>query len=249
MAKSDLIVGDRTIHSTSDYSQFKVMEGNRNVSRVHVKELQRLMIDNGNLTNNFPIIVNKNFEVLDGQHRLQALQELGWEVAYVIEDGATINMVRAINLGNKNWNWRDIAESYETLGNHEYGWFLRYLDRHGLSFSIAMRFCDLNAGRNVSSSDYYQGYLFIADKTKAEEMAEHYKEVLKYLPEDISQREIAYSIFNLRKSPYYDGERMIHKLEQLGHTLPLRASVPDYTRKLEEIFNNGYAPENKARLF
>lgn len=243
-----ITVGDRHIQSTSDYSIFKTMDGNRNVNTNHVKELQRLLVDNGNLTNQFPIVVNKDMEVIDGQHRLEALKGLGWEVAYTVEDGATLNMVRAINLGNKNWNWRDMAESYAALGNDEYKWFLKYCDRHGFNYSIAMKFCGQNVDKR-NSSDYYQGYLVIEHKTKAEEMAEHFKAAMQYVEEGMSPRDFGYALFKLRQSPFYNDERMLQKLQEKGHTLPTKASQNDYMRKIEEIFNDHFSPENKVRLF
>lgn len=246
--KQSLVVGERRIKSTMDYSLFKTMPGNREVNRRHVRELIRLLNKAGNLTNQFPIVVNENMEVIDGQHRLEALKELGWEVAYIQEKGATLNMVRAINLGNKNWNWRDVAQSFADLGNKEYEWFLRYIDRHNLGFTVACRFSGLPVDKR-NGSDYYQGYLFVEHKTKAEEMAEHFKEALKYVNEEIAQREFGIALNNLSKSAAYDRDRMIEKLKEKGYTLPNRATIADFMRKLEEIYNDKLQAENKVRLF
>lgn len=242
-----LNVGDRTIKSTMDYELFRVMPGNREVERTHVRELVRLLQQNGNLTNQFPIVVNEDMEVIDGQHRLEALKELGWEVAYIQEKGATLNMVRAINLGNRNWNWRDIAQSYADLGNEEYKWFLRYVDTHGISYTLACVFLGLPMDKRTNS-DFYQGYMFIEHKTKGVEMVEYYLEVMKYI-DDVAPREFGRALATLRASPAYDDKRMIEKLKELGHTLPHRANKNDYMRRLEEIYNNKLSEENKVRLF
>lgn len=247
-ANSSIEVGDRTIKSTSDYTIFKTMHGNRNVNDNHVKELQRLLVDNGNLTNQFPIVVNDEMEVIDGQHRLEALKGLGWEVAYIVETGATLNMVRAINLGNKNWNWRDMAESYASLGNKEYDWFLRFVDSQKLNYSLGMKF----AGQNIdkrTSGDYYQGYMFIEEKTKAVEMAEHFHAAMSHVEEGMSQRDFGYALYRLRQSPNYDDARMLKKLSEKGYTLPTKASQADFMRKLEEIYNDQLSADNKVRLF
>lgn len=250
-SKKDLIVGDRTIHTTTDYAQFKTMSGNRNVNKAHVRELQRLLVDNGNLTNQFPIVVNKEMEVIDGQHRLEALRELGWEIAYIVEDGATINMVRAINLGNKNWNWRDLGQSYSNLGNKEYAWFLRFIESQNISFTLAIRFCGVKGtqGSYSANSDYNQGYLYIPEKTKAVETAEHYNAVIRELEDGMASREFGYAIHKLKQSAQYDPERMIQKIKEKGHTLPRRATTPDYLRLLEELYNDKVHEENRVRLF
>lgn len=248
LSQDDIRVGDRAIHSTHDFDKFNIIHGNRQVDKNHVRELQRLMVENGNLTNQFPIVVNANMEVIDGQHRLEALRGLGWEVAYIIEDDASIAMVRSINLGNKNWNWRDMAQSFADLGNKEYAWLLHFVDKHNLSFSIAMRFAGQSIARRTDS-DYYQGNMVIADKTAAEDMVEHYKKALKYVDEAMSLRDFATSLYRLSQSPAYDKDRMIEKLKEKGYTLPIKASQNDFMRKLEEIYNSGLSVENKVRLF
>lgn len=251
MSKPDFSIGKRSLLTTKDYEKFKTMGGNRTVNKTHVKELQRLMIDNGNLTAQFPIIVSADYEIIDGQHRFEALKNLGWEIGYTIQDGATINMVRAINLGNRNWNWRDMAESYSSLGNAEYTWFLKFVESYKLGFSLALRFCNVKGtqGMNGSLGDFSQGYLFVDDKPKAVAMAKHWNEVVASLDEDATSREFGYAIHKLHQSPFYKEERMIQKLKEKGHTLPRRAVATDYQRLLEELYNDSIREENRVRLF
>ena len=61
---------DLQIHSTCDLGIFKILEGNRNINLGHVERLVKSIQENGFLK--MPIIVNDDFEVIDGQHRLMA---------------------------------------------------------------------------------------------------------------------------------------------------------------------------------
>lgn len=237
------------VRTTSDYEQFGEIEGNRKVNRSHVRELMHLINANGNLIDKFPIKVNSNMEILDGQHRFEALKELGLPVVYEIVDGANINTVRAINLGNRNWNWQDMAQSYYDLGNEEYGWFLRYTDGHNLPFRTAMMFCGQPyGGRTASSNPFNQGYLKIEEKTKAVALAEHYNDMLAFT-NDVAKADFAKAVKLLWTSEDYEEERMLKKMADLGHTLPTRASAADYARKLEEFYNHHMSDTNRVRLF
>ena len=74
---------DLQIHSTYDLNVFKILEGNRNINLLHVERLVKSIEENGFLK--MPIIVNKNYEVIDGQHRLEAAKKSKSMVYYIIE--------------------------------------------------------------------------------------------------------------------------------------------------------------------
>jgi len=76
------------VEVTKNYEIFKLLNGNRGIDRYHLKKLTESIKKNNQL-NLHPIIVNKDFEVIDGQHRLKAATELGVEVFYIKSE--TIN--------------------------------------------------------------------------------------------------------------------------------------------------------------
>lgn len=75
-----------TIFSTSDYTLFKKLKGNRRVKKN--KNLPRELEEMGQTS---PIVVNSNFEVIDGQHRLEILKSRGKPVSFIISD--TVSLV------------------------------------------------------------------------------------------------------------------------------------------------------------
>ena len=58
---------------TTDYTRFKKTRGNRPVDEAHVAQLKKLIADKDLYD---PIRVNKNMEVIDGQHTLEARKQL-----------------------------------------------------------------------------------------------------------------------------------------------------------------------------
>lgn len=234
------------LHTTKEYGRFTSLEGNRTISRSHVNELKRLIQKNGNLTDKFPIKVNPNGDILDGQHRVQALKELNLPVTYEVVRDADIETVRAINLGNRNWTWKDMAESHYNLGNEEYGWFLQYVSDCQLPFLVALSYCDQPASRGHDSV-FNRGGLLVEDKELAIQRAKHYRDVSDIT--GLTHRDFALAVRLLSLHEEYDPQRMLKKLAERGDTLPLKATRLNYARALEEIYNYSMGEVNRKRLF
>lgn len=252
--KDHTVVSTNPVYMTKDYGFFKVMGANRNVDTIHVKQLQRLMLQNGNLTGEFPIIVDKEGYVVDGQHRLAALTEMGWEVGYRVEETATIETVRAINQGNRNWSWRDVADSYAKQGNQNYSWFLSFVDQYGLKFDPALMVVvnsSVGGGglraTNSYRSRFFGGNLEILDKARAHDVGRQITEISRMV--QLDNNDFTKSLATLMRSPHYDHERMLNKMRQQGETLPTKARVSEYNRLIEDIFNFGFSEGNRLRLF
>lgn len=244
---ADKVVGNKDVLSTIDYGKFKVMEGNRNVDPNHVKRLTKLMLENGNLTYEFPIVVDKDGYVVDGQHRLEALRSLGWEVGYIIEETATIDTVRAINRGNRNWSWRDIAQSYANLGNEHYAWFLQFVDTYDLRFSPALELAGGKYSRRNPSKGFQAGEFMIPNKAEAHDLAKEVNELQAVI--DNHSNDLCHALIVIVRSPAYNHDRMLQKMKAMGDRIPAKAKRSVYLRELEDLYNFGYPEDNKARLF
>lgn len=73
------------IFKTKDYSIFKFADFNRKIHEGNVKKLLELNKVENNL-HLFPIVVDKKFVVIDGQHRLEVCKRLGSPVYYIFCD-------------------------------------------------------------------------------------------------------------------------------------------------------------------
>lgn len=105
-----------TIYSESDYRRFKFLDGNRDAKAVN-KILES--IDNVGYVS-CPILVNEHMEIVDGQNRFYALQELGLPIEYYVVDGVGIQEARYMNIGRSNWTTMDYVKSYMADGNINY---------------------------------------------------------------------------------------------------------------------------------
>lgn len=71
-----------SIQKTTDYSQFKYLKGNRPIDKGHLKRL-KASIERNNHLNLHPIIVNGEYEIIDGQHRYEIAKSLGLEIYFL----------------------------------------------------------------------------------------------------------------------------------------------------------------------
>ena len=110
---------DTRIFTTTEYDLFKRLKGNRDVTNKRVAIIKESISSIGYVSN--PVIVNENYEVIDGQGRVRALMELGLPVEYRIITGLGIDDCRAMNLKPTGWSINDFVKSYAEYGNKRGG--------------------------------------------------------------------------------------------------------------------------------
>ncbi len=88
------------IEQTSEYSKFKYLQGNRAIDKGHLKKLKS-SIEKNNHLNLHPIIVNAHFEIIDGQHRFKAAEELGLPLYFIRSSSVTDDHLIHCNVNQK----------------------------------------------------------------------------------------------------------------------------------------------------
>lgn len=254
---STSLTTDKTdkVYETSDYKIFKSLPGNRIKGTGHVNQLRLHMENTGNLTNHFPIVVNEKMQVIDGQHRLEALKQLKWSVCYRIQEGLTIDTVRQINAAQKNWSYMDYATSYADLGNSEYKWFIKLSEQFGFGYSIIAAYSGITGVmRGTSGSITRHYHLFKQGEFKptyAKDVIEVYLEQYKEVSEATKHhnRAFALAMLKIMRVPEYDQDRMLNKIKVMNKELTAFANITDYLRQIEDIYNYKAMPVAIARLF
>lgn len=88
-----------TVLRTNDYEKFNHLSGNRIINELNLAKIKKSMEENFLIS---PILVNEHLEIIDGQHRLQAVKELGFPVYYFVNKGYGLKEVQALNSNGKN---------------------------------------------------------------------------------------------------------------------------------------------------
>lgn len=103
---SDIIYNN--IYVTKDYDKFILLDLNRPIHNGAVLN----SIEEFNMLPEKPILVTKNMEVLDGQHRLSAAKQLGLEIYYTIaRDEVSERHLGKLNT-QVNWNLFNFLKLY-----------------------------------------------------------------------------------------------------------------------------------------
>lgn len=88
------------VQSTNDYTMFQKCKSNRELDPGNIKRIKSSILAK-NLLHLRPILVSKNFEIIDGQHRLEAARLLKVPIFYQIHEESDFEDVILLNANQK----------------------------------------------------------------------------------------------------------------------------------------------------
>lgn len=156
---------------TTNYSKFKLLRSNRPISRGLVERLKQSIGKIG-YQKSREILINDQFEIIDGQHRFTACQELEIPVPYEIREkvkGVSDNDVM-IELNSKQNVWRlsEYIGHYAKEGVRCYKYILEFEEKYYLGISNSISIC-LD---NKNDFDKIKKGISMPINPKAEDIAE-----------------------------------------------------------------------------
>ncbi len=122
--------------STTNYSMFKKADGNRHIDLTNLKKVIN-SIKMRNLLHMQPIVVNSRLEVLDGQHRLAAAEQLNVPIFYDVHEDCSVKDIPALNI-QKAWSKEDVLNFFSSQGLDDYSQLNRYIKAHNIPFSLGL---------------------------------------------------------------------------------------------------------------
>lgn len=231
----DDVVATNKVYTTKNYAKFKTLPGNRPIDKRHVGRLKSKIEREGNLTPEFPIQVNENFEVIDGQHRLRACEELKQPISYEIKEHLNIQHVATLNTGQKNWTWQDHAERWAVLGNKNYQDFLELQKEFKQRFTVLVAYCTTQHGKVKFTQWFQEGDLQVPNYALARKRLQQYEDLVE-ASGGHDTRNFALAALRYMSTPNYRHKEMVAKVEEYGHSLASCYVVPDYISMLEAIW-------------
>lgn len=224
---------------TINYEQFKFRKDNRNcIDQAHVKRLIE-SIRAKNLLELRPILVNKHYEVIDGQHRLEAAKELGVEIYYNIEEDLTAGDIITLNI-NKQWTLADFLNFYVQNGYDEYIKFKAFMDKNAITARVALNLC-LGTMKNVAN-DFRHGKLVFED-IPAQEDIELCKQTIACIKKNNGKSNHTESgrfwkaMLLLIKHDDFRVAKWFNNLDKMVGRICPKVSTKDYARLLMDIYN------------
>lgn len=238
---------ETTIYRSDEYTSFKRVSGNRLVNKAHMHRLKASIAQNPDSVRYTPLVVNEKKQIIDGQHRFEALQELKLPVYYIQEPGLTLEDVQRLNSHSKSWTPTDYALSWNELGKEPYGFYLDLKKRFGLNHDILMKFVSLDSP--ITNIGFQNGKMKSPNKRATEDLCTKLAEVGQYY-EHYKKRAFALAYMVFWKNDKYDHARMLAKMQaHASKELDDLAQVEDNLRALERIYNKNVRAEDRVRFF
>jgi hypothetical protein len=228
------------VHFTRDYFMFRELEGNRALNPLHLKRLKASMEAHYLFS---PIIVNENYEVIDGQHRLHCAEALGLPVYYIVCEGYGLREVQVLNASSKNWNADDYMHGYCDLGYKDYEVYKDFREKYGFGHRETQAL--LEGAAIKSMQDFYLGKFRVKDKKKAEEMANKLTKLAPFF-EGYKMRSFVFAMLHMFKQKGFEFDELIQKLELQPTAIKKCATIDQYKELIEGIYN--YRRREKVNL-
>jgi len=171
----------REVIETYDYKKFSFVPSNRDITPAHNTKLGKSVSKTeGNIQ---PIIVDKQFRVLDGQHRLEACEALGLPVSYLVTESNIpgVELMIELNINSRNWTLGDYLKHWIVANpccSESYQAIREIADTFGFGVETALVLCRsspraIKAGEDIlipprfhitarATSDFVVEYLRVA---------------------------------------------------------------------------------------
>ena len=231
------------VHTTNDYFMFKPIIGNRTLSELHVRRLKDSIKSNYLFT---VIIVNENYQIIDGQHRFEVIKELQLPLNYIICKGYGLTEVQILNQNSKNWTADDFMEGYCNLGKKDYEVYREFKEKYGFGHNECL---GMLMGQASSGSGYMRNFANGTFKVTHYEDACKKAELIRTIEPfyaGYKRRAFIYAMLQMFKNPNFEFTEFIQKLKIQQTALVDCVDTKQYASLIEEIYN--YRRREKINL-
>lgn len=204
------------IIGTKEYDNFKSPQSNRDIDERHVRRLIKA-IKRRNLLHMRPMIVNSKWEIIDGQHRLEAARKLGTHIFYIMSNEITKSDMATLNSFQKNWKALDYINYYYVEKHRGFDVLSKFMNRNPeLTTSICLQLLHPNHTRN--SNALRDGDIDVSNEAKAYEITKNLKDIARHFT-DAYSREFIYALRRSIEFKQYDHDVFINKIKDPGQTI------------------------------
>jgi len=242
---------DLQIHSTHDLSIFKTLNGNRDLNMSNVDRIAKSILDNGFLK--LPIVINENFEIIDGQHRVEAAKKVNSIIYYVKVKNYDLSTAILLNANASNWKTIDYVKSFCERGNSNY---IKLMQLYESNKDFALNTCAelttdfiyrLVLNKDNSKSDAIKtGEFIYNDVNDAEYIFESMRKIHGNIPESKSSI-YCRTIKLCLKNPEFKLNDFAYKANKHPDQYRKSSTISVIMANIEHIYN--YNNKTKKRIY
>lgn len=229
------------IHNTKNYAKFNLLKNNRRVMQRQVENIKK-SIEAFGYKEYRPVIVDEDFNIIDGQHRFKACQELKLPIYYSVEtDHDAWDIIIALNANQKNWALNDYIHYHASNGKPFYIYIEQYMKKYGFTPTTATAILVTKQHNHTKMiREWYEFEIpefaeYIANKIH--EM----KEVVEYALEKPF-------VLAFRRLLQLTSEKEANKIANNIETIRKQGNVIDYLTIFENKINYRRRWENRVSL-
>lgn len=228
------------IKKTKIHDMFRLRDDNREkgIDKTHVNRLME-SIKARNLLELRPIIVNKDFEVIDGQHRLEAARKLGIDIYYEMKEDLRSEDVIIMNI-NKSWGMSDFLNYYCKNGYKEYHKLESFMKKYNLSVKIALM---ITSGRADNIRDEYRFGNYVFPEDNYDEFLDNCWDTVKLIRKlnghsaYTNSARFWTSLIKVISYPGFKMEKWMDNLKKMSERMSPKATQKDYYKLMQDIYN------------
>jgi hypothetical protein len=245
-------VPENVILQTTNYGMFKFDPLNRAIRQDTLDQLYDA-VNKKNLLHLFPIVVTRQFVVVDGQHRLKVAEALNVPIYYIVSGQMQIEDAAQVNMNVAKWNSRDYLDHWCKIGLADYLWFREFWDSHNfLTFSATLKLLAWGGERyairdgNLTQLFYGGGFKIkdLAFAGKVAGIALDFSRWVRFYKDSV----FVSALTHLASNPSYDHARMMRKMEYLSVRLVRCPDVKSYLQVIGEVYNHGATEDRRVQF-
>ena len=232
---------------TREHNIFKSIMGNRLLNHGKIKKIIKEIESGLNMLEFYPIVVDKDMNVIDGQHRLFIARQLKCNIWYIIcerkknSSGAspiTLNDIAKINSNTERWKNKDFLHCYAAQKNDNYIKLSDFCLTWGFDITTSMTLLSgkaIDGSGGVDKSVFETGQFIVKDIDYANKIARQVHEFKKF--PNYNKRAFVVAIAKLVDAGKCDMDELKKKFLKNPENLTAQASAKAYLKVLEEVYN------------
>lgn len=228
------------IYETRNYSKFHLSKYNREIDKAHARKLLTQLIKNPDITL-APILVDSDFNIVDGQHRFWGLKHADMPVPYILDKKITMADTITINGTQKQMRFMDYVNIWNERNYQDYSALLSEIRKYksvATAATIAQMFFKDNSDKQISGNLSYKIRMgnFKFNYEQAQEI-ESFFDFVKQKSDQIGKK-ISNAAQTVIASFYFNSE--------INKTRLFSKLTPDL---LEQLKNNAYSKKILADTY
>jgi len=225
--------------TSKNYDRFSYFKSNRKIDQNHVKRLMYSIEIKGLLEE---LTVNEHWQIIDGQHRFEALKRLDREVPAKIKHGATEDDIITYNVVRRGWAIKNYVNHYSAKGLPDYVGLQEVLENNDSKLG-ANTLVDIYCDSGYKSDTLREGkYSFNLEK--GDMLKDMVVGLESYMPMYSQTSKFVKALTRIvRSNKNFDIKRLKNQLRKIK--LNVYPNVSDTAKSIVEVYNRKLSEKNR----